>query len=91
MVSSGMLRREALVKTDVSEELRSVRGLLVTVSVVPSSQILVSLMKKALSSSETPVLTRATRCNILENTVLHSHSRENLKYYIIYTNDSQTF
>jgi hypothetical protein len=41
--------------------LRSVRRLLVTASVVPSSQILVTLMKGALSSSETSVLTRSTR------------------------------
>jgi hypothetical protein len=40
--------------------LRSVHRLLVTASVVPSSQILVTLMKEALSSSETLVLTRAT-------------------------------
>jgi hypothetical protein len=39
--------------------LRSVRRLLVRVSVVLSSPILVTLMKEALSSSETSVLTRA--------------------------------
>jgi hypothetical protein len=44
--------------------LRSVSQLLVTASVVPSSPILVILMKEALSSSETSVLTRATRRNI---------------------------
>jgi hypothetical protein len=64
MASSGLLRRVALVRTDVSEELstsfirvtricelgttlavtsnRHVRRLLVTASVVPSSQILVN-------------------------------------------------
>jgi hypothetical protein len=38
--------------------LRSVRRLLVTDSVVPSSPILVTLMKEALRSSETSVITR---------------------------------
>jgi hypothetical protein len=42
----------------------SVGRLLVTASVVPSSPILVTLMKAALSSSKTSVLTRATRRNI---------------------------
>jgi hypothetical protein len=60
MMSSVMLRYVALVRTDVSEELvflRSVRRLLVTAIVVPSSPILVTLMKEALSSSKTSVLT----------------------------------
>jgi hypothetical protein len=65
--------------------LRSVRWLLVTASVVPISQILVTLMKEALSCSEMSVLTRATRRNIREHSIRHSHRRENLKSYIALT------
>jgi hypothetical protein len=108
IVSSGLLRRVALVRTDVSEEpdasfirltkigelgttqaatsnrrtRRSVRRLLVAACVVPSSPIFVTLMKEEPGSYETSVLTRATRRNNPEDTILHSHSSENLKSYM---------
>jgi hypothetical protein len=89
MVSSGMLRRMALVRTDVSEErnavafLRSVLRLLVTAN-VPGSPILVTVME-TIRSSETSSLTRITRRNIPEDAILHSHRRENLKSYVALT------
>jgi hypothetical protein len=53
--------------------------LLVAACVVPSSQIFVTLVKESPGSSETSVLTRDTRRNNPEDTILHSHRRENLK------------
>jgi hypothetical protein len=91
MASSGVLRRVALVRTDVSEELSAsfirvtriceLGTTLAVTSIVHSLPILVTLMKEALSSSETSVLTRATRRDIPEDAIPHSHRHENLKPY----------
>jgi hypothetical protein len=77
MASSGMLRRAALVRTDISGELSAyiirvtrIGELLVTANVFPSSLILVTLIMEALCSCETSVITRATRRNIPEDAFL---------------------
>jgi transcriptional regulator NrdR family protein len=78
MLSSGMLRREALVRDDVSEELIAffirvtrIDELRKTLAVTSNRRkIPLTLMKEALISSVMSVLTRASRRNVPENAIL---------------------
>jgi hypothetical protein len=74
-----------LIVTSNKVFLRCMCCLIVTANVVPSSPIHVTLMIKALRSSEASVITRDTRRNISENGILHGRRSENLKSYITLT------
>jgi hypothetical protein len=53
--------------------------LLVSANVITSSSIPVTVMMEAIRFCETSVLTGPTRPNVQEDSILHSHGRENLK------------
>jgi hypothetical protein len=83
----------ALITNDLSEErvatiIRAKRvselatALAVTSNNLPSKMIRFTLILETLRSPETSVLTRAIWSHILEDGIIHSHRRENLKPYI---------
>jgi predicted aspartyl protease len=64
----------------VTSNRRTLRRMLVTAN-IPSSTILVTLMKEALSYSETSVLTRATWRNIPDDAIQQFTSSEITEYF----------
>jgi hypothetical protein len=81
MASSGMLRRVALVRTDVTEELSTLIIRVTTIGELGTTLVVTN--NRHTLRRNTSVLTRDTRRNIPEDSIVHSHRRENLKSYMI--------
>jgi hypothetical protein len=84
MASSGMLRRVAVGRTDVSEEL-STSFIMVTRIGELRTTLAATTNRRTLRRN-----TRAKRRNIQEDAILHSHSREKLKSYNLFIDGSES-
>jgi hypothetical protein len=82
MASSGMLRLLPLVRTDDSEE-SSASFIRVTRICELGTTLAVTSNIRTLRRNTKSVLTTATRRNIPEDAILHSHRRENLKSHLL--------
>jgi hypothetical protein len=79
----GELRTMLAATIDRSTLRRNTLLLLLVTANVPSSPILVTLMTQMVRFSETFCLTRATRRNIPEDGILHSHRRKNVNSFYV--------
>jgi hypothetical protein len=79
MTSSGKWRRVGLVRADGSEE---------RITSINRALIISTLMMEAICSTETLVLTIASRLLIKEDDIRHSHRRENFESYVPLTGRS---
>jgi hypothetical protein len=80
MASYRMLRRVVLVRTDVSEELSA--SIIRVTRIGELGTLAVTINQR---SSDMSVLSRATRRNIPEDGILHSHRSGNLRSVIVLT------
>jgi hypothetical protein len=78
----GGLEKTLAVTSNRVVFLLSLRRLLVIANIVPNSPLMATRILEGLRATETSVLTRAIRRNILEDGILHSHRRENPKFYV---------
>jgi hypothetical protein len=81
-----MLRRVALIRTDVSEELTASFIRVARIGELGKTLAVTSNRSTLRRNTEVPpkrrFLTKTTRRNIQEDGILHSRRRENLKSYI---------
>jgi hypothetical protein len=79
------LLKETIFRMNVSPTSSGREELVVTVNFVPDSLILSAVRMEAIRSSQTSIITTATRRDIPEDSILHSHRCENFKSYIALT------